>query len=249
MAFGKLAQRTTPDAVIAVIREAILTGELPAGSQLREQHIAQDMGISRAPLREALSRLEEEGLVVKIPFRGAFVAEVSSTTVTEIATLRIRLEPFAVERSLPALLGPAKSEMAAALARLDEATAAGDVAASIDAHLAVHRLFYVHADHAMLLSLWNGWETQLRLFLAADHSKVGHLGRIAHDHKHLQDILKSRDMDRINEELSTHILGGFIHGHRPGDPDALEVAPAKPRRRATAATARRTTTSKRGQEL
>ncbi|GAA2386601.1 GntR family transcriptional regulator [Streptomyces coeruleofuscus] len=55
---------TTPDGVYRVLREAILDGTVPPGGQLREAHIAADLGISRSPLREALTRLEEDGLVV-----------------------------------------------------------------------------------------------------------------------------------------------------------------------------------------
>ena len=66
--FEWLEQRTTtPDGVYRTLRAAILDGTVPPGGQLREAHIAADLGISRSPLREALSKLEEEGLVVKIP--------------------------------------------------------------------------------------------------------------------------------------------------------------------------------------
>jgi DNA-binding GntR family transcriptional regulator len=104
--FTWLEQRTTtPDGVYAVLRAAILDGTVPAGGQLREAHIAADLGISRSPLREALTRLEEEGLVVKIPFRGAFVVEVSARDVADIASIRVLVEPYAAELSAEALRG------------------------------------------------------------------------------------------------------------------------------------------------
>ena len=96
-----LEQRTTtPDGVYRVLRAAILDGTVPAGGQLREAHIAADLGISRSPLREALTRLEEEGLVVKIPFRGAFVVEVSAR-----GRRRYRLDPrYSSSRTPPSSL-------------------------------------------------------------------------------------------------------------------------------------------------
>ena len=99
---------TTPEGVYRVLRAAILDGSVPPGGQLREAHIAADLGISRSPLREALTRLEEEGLVVKIPFRGAFVAQVSAQDVAEIASVRLCVEPYAGELSMEALRGPAR---------------------------------------------------------------------------------------------------------------------------------------------
>lgn len=88
---------TTPDGVYRTLRAAILDGTVPPGGQLREAHIAKDLGISRSPLREALTKLEEEGLVVKIPYRGAFVVEVSAREVAEIDSVRLRVEPYAAE--------------------------------------------------------------------------------------------------------------------------------------------------------
>ena len=169
MVFEKLNQRTTLDSVVAVLRGAILDGSLAPGSQLREAHIAAELGVSRAPLREALSKLQEEGLVVKQPFRGAFVAEVGPKAVEEIATLRLRLEPFAVERSLAWLQTDRRTPKLRQLVKdLRDTANAGDVPASIEAHLALHRIFYEAADHKLLMDLWNSWEWQLQLFLAVD---------------------------------------------------------------------------------
>ena len=70
---GGLERTTTPEGIYRVLRAAILNGAVPPGGQLRERDIATELGVSRSPLREALTRLEEEGLIVKIPFRGAFV--------------------------------------------------------------------------------------------------------------------------------------------------------------------------------
>src|ERR1700756_1668764 len=94
VSLGRITQRTTPGSVAHVLRNAILEGRLKPGSQLRETHLAADLGVSRAPLREALGLLAEEGLVEKIPYRGAFVAEVSHESIAEIASLRKRLEPY-----------------------------------------------------------------------------------------------------------------------------------------------------------
>src|SRR5688500_19306911 len=94
---GGLERTTTPEGVYRVLRRAILDGTLPPGGQLRERDIATDLGISRSPLREALTRLEEEGLVGKVPFRGAFVVGVSAEESAEMAWMRLLVEPYAGE--------------------------------------------------------------------------------------------------------------------------------------------------------
>lgn len=213
MVFNRLNQQTTPEAAVEVLREAILSGALAQGSQLREVQIAAEMGISRGPLREALHKLEDEGLVDRISFRGSFVAQVSEDTINEITSLRVRLEPFAVERSLSRLIGADAGRLAEATEALERAVKTGDVVASLDTHLALHRLFYELADHRWLLRLWTEWESQLRLFLAADHSAFGHLDRIQQDHLRLDAVIRTGDMAAITADLTEHIENGPRHAH------------------------------------
>jgi DNA-binding GntR family transcriptional regulator len=205
--FEKLQQRTTLDTVVAVLSKAILEGALAPGSQLREAHIASELGVSRAPLREALSKLEKEGLVVKLPFRGAFVAEVGPKAVEEIATLRLRLEPFAVERSLTWLRTDGRPRFREVVGELKDAARAGDVPACIEAHLALHRLFYEAADHKLLMDLWNSWEWQLRLFLAVDMRDFSNPREVAQVHVRLQKVIERGSLAEITKAVTHHIHG------------------------------------------
>lgn len=200
-----LRQSTTPDDVYRVLRQAILDGGLPAGSQLREAHIAGDLGISRAPLREAFRRLEEEGLVIKIPFRGAFVAEVSSQTINEIAALRLLIEPYAAELAAEELRGRRRPQFLRAVDALTRATREENVAATIDAHLQFHRLFYEYSGNDMLLALWDAWESRIRLFLVAEHQSYENLGELGVAHEQLAQILLDGDPSEVKEELVEHL--------------------------------------------
>jgi DNA-binding GntR family transcriptional regulator len=203
--FTWLEQRTTtPDGVYAVLRAAILDGTVPAGGQLREAHIAADLGISRSPLREALTRLEEEGLVVKIPFRGAFVVEVSARDVADIASIRVLVEPYAAELSAEALRGPERPGLMRTIEELHRATEKNDIPASIDAHLRFHRLFYDLSEHGILQSLWNGWETKLRLYLSTDHRSYSDLHELAVEHEKLAAVALEGDTDAFRQELANH---------------------------------------------
>jgi DNA-binding GntR family transcriptional regulator len=199
------AQRTTtPEGVYRVLRAAILDGRVPPGGQLREAYIASDLGISRSPLREALTRLEEEGLVVKIPFRGAFVVEVSAHDVAEIASIRLRVEPFAGELSMEALRGPERPLLLSTLEELTRATEDNDIPASIDAHLRFHRLFYDFSGHSVLRSMWDGWESKLRLYLAADHRSYSDVHEIAVEHERLVARVLEGDVEGFRREVANH---------------------------------------------
>lgn len=203
--FERLEQRTTtPDGVHRVLRAAILDGTVPPGGQLREAHIAADLGISRSPLREALTRLEEEGLIVKIPFRGAFVAQVSAEDVAEIASIRLLVEPFAGELAAQALRGPERPRLTQALEDIHRAAEKNDIPGSIDAHLQFHRLFYELSGHGVLRGLWSSWETKLRLYLSIDHRSYSDLHDLAVEHERLAAVALDGDREAIRQELARH---------------------------------------------
>jgi DNA-binding GntR family transcriptional regulator len=203
--FGWHEQRTTtPEGVYRVLRAAILDGTVPPGGQLREAHIAADLGISRSPLREALTRLEEEGLVVKIPFRGAFVVEVSAADVAEIASVRLCVEPYAGELSMEALRGPDRPTLVQTLEDLARATEQNDIPASIDAHLRFHRLFYDLSGNSILRGLWSGWESKMRLYLAADHRSYPDVHDIAREHEGMVRCVLEGDVDGFGREVARH---------------------------------------------
>jgi DNA-binding GntR family transcriptional regulator len=202
--FAGLERTTTPEGIYRVLRAAILDGTVPPGGQLRERDIATDLGISRSPLREALTRLEEEGLIVKFPFRGAFVVEVSAREVAEIASIRLLVEPYAGELALETLRGPERPRLTQTVEELRQATDKNDIPASIDAHLQFHRLFYDFSGHGVLRGLWNGWETKLRLYLAVDHRSYSDLHDIAVEHERLAAVALEGDMNVFRRELAQH---------------------------------------------
>jgi len=201
---GGLERTTTPEGVYRVLRAVILDGTVPPGGQLRERDIAVDLGISRSPLREALTRLEEEGLVVKIPFRGAFVVEVSAQEVAEIASIRLLVEPYAAELALEALRGSERARLTQTIEQFHRATELNDIPASIEAHLQFHRHFYDLSGHGILRNLWNGWETKLRLYLSVDHRSYHDLHALAVEHERLAVVALEGDTDTFRRELARH---------------------------------------------
>jgi DNA-binding GntR family transcriptional regulator len=200
-----IAQQTAPVAVYERLRRAILDGHLPAGSPLREAHLAKDLGISRSPLREAFNRLEEEGLVEKIPYRGAFVAQVSAKTIAEISSVRTLVEPHAVEQALPALRGEHRLALLDRIDALRRSARAGDPVGLIDAHLAFHGVFYEYCGNAVLADMWSGWQGRLRLFLVADHSGYGDPREVFEVHQDFIDAVLAEDVHGIRAHVVHHL--------------------------------------------
>ncbi len=91
------------DAVLKLLRNAIIDGRLPAGARLDQNQLAARMGVSRMPVREALKQLETERLVVVFPYRGVEVARLDAGTIVEMFEIRIALEQLAVGRAIDAL--------------------------------------------------------------------------------------------------------------------------------------------------
>jgi DNA-binding GntR family transcriptional regulator len=201
----RLEPLSTPADVIRVLRRAILGGTFRAGSQLREAQLAAELGISRGPLREAFARLEEEGLVVRIAFRGSFVKEVTAQTVREIADLRFLVEPYAAERAAEQLGDALPVRLGELVHALRAAADAGDLPATIEAHLAVHRFFYEQSANQVLAGMWADWETQLRLFLSVDHQQFDDLNDLAAAHEYLAGLVHTGDMARFREQLAHHV--------------------------------------------
>lgn len=209
---GPVDHHTRSTSAAAAVRRAILDGRLPPGSRINEVHIAAELGFSRGPLREGLRALEEEGLIVKQPYRGAFVAEVGPEAIEEIASLRVRLEPFAIELALPKLRAQHGRTALNELEReLEASAAAGDTANCIDVHLRLHRLVYELSGHKLLLDNWRSWESQLRIYFALDASTFTSLTDLVEDHRRLIELLLSGTPDEIENEIHTHVLRAADH--------------------------------------
>ncbi|WP_412518153.1 GntR family transcriptional regulator [Actinomadura madurae] len=207
----QIPQTTQADEAVVILREAILSGVLKQGTPLREIQLADGLAIGRGPLREALLRLEEEGLVQREAYRGSFVAEVGVDTITEIEELRTVLEPFAAFAGLRRLReGPVHDNLVAAVESLERAAAEHDYKGGVEAHLAVHRAIYEASDNQVLIGIWSSWQNQMRLFMTLEHRRLGDLREIAMGHRLLLTTLESGDRRAIRRGFAEHIRPEWV---------------------------------------
>ncbi|HEY8885215.1 MAG TPA: GntR family transcriptional regulator, partial [Chloroflexota bacterium] len=101
--FAPPVQRALRSDVYDALRRAIITGAISSGQRINETEIGRQMQISRAPIREAIRVLEQEGLLESVPRRGTFVVSLSSADIEEVYTLRADIEARAIRRALPRL--------------------------------------------------------------------------------------------------------------------------------------------------
>jgi DNA-binding GntR family transcriptional regulator len=172
---GALNHRTLSAALIAEIREAILSGRYVAGAQLRQEEIAEAYGVSRIPVREALFHLESEGLVTIKPQKGAVVSQLSLAEVTDVLELRGLLEPRLLRASAPRLTAGDFAELDDTQARYCRAIAGGEVDRYGKLNAELHMTLYRRADmprtEQMVASLLQTSDRYTRLQLSHEQAQ------------------------------------------------------------------------------
>ncbi|KQT33628.1 GntR family transcriptional regulator [Sphingomonas sp. Leaf412] len=198
--------RTLSERVFDIVRDQIVTGKLPEDLPIRQDALANDLGVSKIPLREALARLEQEGLLTSLANRGYFVRGMSAAEVDEIYALRLNIEPEAAAYAATVATDEDRRIALDAFEALDRAANdnLGDVAIrNRDFHTALVR------PGGRLLT------TQMveRLSILAERYVIAHLkpaGRNARahvEHKKLIDAWMARDAERLSTLLGEHIRG------------------------------------------
>lgn len=194
--------RTLAEKAFSSLHQAILTGALKPGERLPIEEVAESLGMSPMPVREAVRRLDLLGLVQNIPHKGARVTGLSVEDLSEIYELRLALEPLAVYRAAE-VFTDVDSERAQAM--LDVLNSAPDGSAETwRAHSAFHLGLYAVGGSRWLMRLIQPlWESNERYRLAiAEKSKVG---RRRHEHESILRACAEHDPSRAAYELYNHL--------------------------------------------
>jgi DNA-binding GntR family transcriptional regulator len=195
-------RQTLGENVAVSLREAIFRGLFRPGQRLAEASIASMLKVSRAPVREALASLEQEGLVSRGTNRGTTVISHSRKDVEEICSLRLPLEILAVEQAIEHGTGEHWAHLAANV-RETEKTRSPEQLATLD--LEFHDTLMRAADHGRLLSTWLGLRSQIRLLMMRRNLSDADSHRATvHCHKELLEAIQARDMVRAVELVETH---------------------------------------------
>jgi DNA-binding GntR family transcriptional regulator len=150
---GQIRHRTMAEFALEQLREAIILGELPAGTPLRLDELARSLGMSISPIREAVRQLESLGLAKHIPHQGAKVLDFDIDELRDLFEVRLALESLAVRRAAERFGDADAAAAASHLVRFDETRAAGDVRQTMRAHTAFHFALYDASDSPWLVAL------------------------------------------------------------------------------------------------
>jgi DNA-binding GntR family transcriptional regulator len=152
-ASGRMRHRTMAEFALEQLREAIILGDLPAGTPLRLDELARSLGMSISPIREAVRQLEALGLAKHVPHQGARVLDFDVDELRDLFEIRLALESLAVRRAAERFTQAEADAGAAQLERLDAAREAGDVRETMRAHTDFHFTLYEASQSPWLVSL------------------------------------------------------------------------------------------------
>lgn len=194
--------RSAPDLVAAVLREAILAGRLPTDRLLRQDELAQRLGVSKIPVREGLRQLEAEGLVTFHPNRGVAVASLSTAESREIVEMRVALESLALRHAVPAIGAP---ELGAAAALLDELDGEGEARRRSRLNWEFHAALYAPARRPLLLGTIQGLHARIDRYMRLVVAGPEHRARSQREHRALLAACERRDTDAAVTVLAAHV--------------------------------------------
>ena len=194
--------------IVEALREAILSGDIAPGAQIVETGLAEQFGVSRGPLREAIRQLIEEGLLVTVPYTGTHLIDLSIEDVREIYSMRVALETFAFEQVWERRDAAFHAEMARRHEALSRSIDAGDDRRSILAELDFHGFVYEATGHRILLHNWTGLRGRLQLYWAAHHRAHGIRGPRRDGHDSYVAAATGSNLDAMRAEIRDHMRRG-----------------------------------------
>lgn len=213
-----LRTTTIAEAAADELRRRILAGELPEGTPLKQDALAQEFGVSRIPIREALVQLDGEGLVRIVPHKGAIVSELSTAEITELFELRSLLEPLLLKKSVPKLTTSDFEKLDQILAEYSDELHAKHPGRYGELNTQLHDVLLSRAEQPKTRAIVNSLlvqtdrYTRLQLSLSADNSKRaedehGRIVQFCHEgNARAAAALLKRHIDQAGEDLKNFII-------------------------------------------
>jgi DNA-binding GntR family transcriptional regulator len=192
--------------LVEQLRQRILAGELPQGTALRQDALAGQYGVSRIPLREALRRLEAEGLVRIEPNKGAVVADFQPEEIGELFEMRAALEPELIRLAVPLVRPADLVEAAAALALYERALDKGQVADWGALNWRFHAALYRAAGRPRWLEAVAQLNRQTDRFVRLQLALTGALDRARSEHRAILELARDGQADEAAALVRRHIL-------------------------------------------
>lgn len=193
------------DVVFNTLRKAILTGELKPGERLMEIHLANKLGVSRTPIREAMRKLELEGLVTMIPRRGAEVAQITEKSLKDVLEVRRALDALCAELACERITDEEKEQLKDACADFEKATKSRDTTEIAKADVTLHDIIVAATGNGRLIQLVNNLSEQMYRYRFEYIKDESQHERLIEEHRIIYESIMNKDCDAAAKAAKIHI--------------------------------------------
>ena len=193
------------DVVFQTLRQAILKGELKPGERLMEIQLAQKLGVSRTPVREAIRKLELEGLVLMIPRKGAEVAQITEKNMQDVLEVRKALEELSVQLACERITPEQVEEMKMAAEDFRKVLKSGDVTKIAEADVKFHDIIFAATNNQRLITLLNNLREQMYRFRVEYLKQKECYPQLLEEHDKLIALISGGEVEEACELMGRHI--------------------------------------------
>ncbi len=198
------------DVVFNTLREAILKGELQPGERLMELQLASKLGVSRTPIREAIRMLEQEGLAVTMPRKGAEVARMTLKDMEDVLEVRDALDELAAQIACERMTAEQMQTLRDTKKEFEELLESGDVKKIADVDVRFHDIIYEATDNARLVSLLGNMREQLFRYRVECLKNPENYPALIAEHNDIVSALEARDKERVTEAMHKHVANQAV---------------------------------------
>lgn len=199
------------DVVFNTLRQAILKGDLLPGERLMEIQLANKLGVSRTPIREAIRKLELEGLVIMIPRKGAIVAEITEKDLRDVLEVRASLEVLAIELACARITEEGLLKLEEALNDFEEALHSKDVTLIAEKDVAFHDVIFNATHNERLIQTLNNLREQIYRYRVEFLKDFSHHERLKAEHREIFGTIKDKNKEQARKLIVEHINNQELH--------------------------------------
>lgn len=193
------------DVVFRTLRKSILTGELKPGERLMEIHLANKLGVSRTPIREAIRMLELEGLVIMIPRRGAQVAQITEKNLRDVLEVRRAMDALAVELACERIMPEEIERLRIACEHFATVTQSRDANKIAQADVSFHDIILQASRNDRLMQLISNFSQQMYRYRLEYIKEEGSCERLVREHRMIYEAIRERDKIKGAALIKAHI--------------------------------------------
>ena len=193
------------DVVFHTLRRAILMGELEPGERLMELQLTEKLGVSRTPIREAIRKLELDGLVVMVPRRGAAVAHITEKDLQDVLEVRCALEELAVSLACDRMVDEDFDRLEICMKEFEECLKVGDLTEIAQKDVEFHDIIFQATDNNRLIQMLNNLREQMYRYRVEYLKNPENYGQLLQEHEEILCSLRNRECEAAKNALRGHI--------------------------------------------